>query len=221
MSARLHVILDLDGTLIDSEALALRAWTHAVTGLGFPFGTERFLQMLAMNRTALGDFFARVYGSAFPFAVCWEAYDAERARLLRDEGVAAKPGALELAQALREREIPYCVATSSPTELALSRLERAGLREAFADVLGGENVTRGKPQPDIFLLAARRLNAQPADCVAVEDSDPGVRAAAAAGMRVLLVPDLQAPTAELAALTSAVLPDLFAVRDWLPAQAGR
>lgn len=210
----LRVILDLDGTLIDSEALACRAWTEAIGGLGYPFSRERFLQMLAMNKAALERYFQEEYNESFPFPACWAAYDAARQRILEEEGVPVKPGVRELVMFLQTQEIPYCVATSSPTELARARLRAAGINDLFPLLLGGESVTRGKPDPEIFLLAAQRLQAGPADCVVVEDSAPGVRAAAAAAMTVLLVPDLQPPTEELRRLAT-VLPDLLAVRDWL------
>ncbi len=86
---------------------------------------------------------------------------------------------------------------------------------AFLDVVGGDEVARGKPEPDIYVEAARRLGVVAAECVALEDSEPGVRAALAAGMRPIMVPDLHAPPGDLIALDLLVLPSLHAVLDHL------
>lgn len=212
------VIFDMDGTLLDTEALALTAWTAAVTGRGYAFGKKQFVHMLAMNRAQLSAFFVHEYGEDFPFDAVWGNYDATRRCLADSGGVRAKPGAREIALFLRERGIPFGVATASPTELALTRLQQGGLDGLYPVIAGGETVTRNKPHPDIFILAAQRLGFDPDECVVVEDSPPGVYAALAAATRVIVVPDLQEPGEELRAGAGAVCPDLFAacevLRGW-------
>lgn len=213
----LSVIFDLDGTLLDSESLAFRAWMRAITDLEYSFSKEQFVKMLAMSKRDLAFFLADEYGGSFPFTECWESYTCERERILDEEGVQVKPGTPELVAFLQERKISYCVATSSTTIIARQRLQKAGIDGLFPALLGGESVVHGKPHPDIFLKAAQLLEAQPEDCVVIEDSAPGVRAAASAGMRVILVPDLQEPQDELRRLASCVCSDLCAARDFLDA----
>jgi beta-phosphoglucomutase-like phosphatase (HAD superfamily) len=104
------------------------------------------------------------------------------------------------------------VATSTETALATRKLRQAGVLDYFEVVIGGDEVSRGKPEPDIFLLAAERLGSHPDDCLVLEDSGPGLHAAVAAGMRVILVPDRAEPAAEMRALAYAVTESLAEAR---------
>ena len=104
--------------------------------------------------------------------------------------------------------MPYIIATSTRTDRAHAALARAGLDDLFARVIGGDRVTASKPAPDIYLLACRTLGLPPQDCAAFEDSPNGVRAAVAAGLRTVQVPDILMPDAELRALGHIVAPDL-------------
>ncbi len=98
------------------------------------------------------------------------------------------------------------VATSTRRDRAEAQLAQQGLLQRFAALVGGNEVERGKPEPDIFLLAASRLSVAPEDCVVLEDSEPGVRAALAAGMMPIMVPDMHAPSPSLLARAPLVLP---------------
>jgi beta-phosphoglucomutase-like phosphatase (HAD superfamily) len=107
------------------------------------------------------------------------------------------------------------VASSSERATIDRLLGSVGLLARFPVTVAGDEVVHGKPAPDIFLLAASRLGVDPAHCLVLEDSEPGARAAHAAGMAVIIVPDLKSPSDEVARLATAVLPDLHAVRAWL------
>jgi beta-phosphoglucomutase-like phosphatase (HAD superfamily) len=107
------------------------------------------------------------------------------------------------------------VASSSERATIDRLLGSVDLLRRFAVTVAGDEVVHGKPAPDIFLLAASRLGVEPARCLVLEDSEPGARAAHAAGMAVIIVPDLKAPSEEVAQLAEAVLPDLHAVTGWL------
>ena len=135
------------------------------------------------------------------------AYDAIVAR----EGIALKPGLLDLLEWLEAEGIPKAVATSTRRDRALAKLELTSLAPRFVALVGGDEVARGKPAPDIFLAAAQRLGEPAPRCLVLEDSEPGVRAALAAGMTPIMVPDLHAPSADLAALTPLVLASLAEV----------
>ena len=122
---------------------------------------------------------------------------------------------------LEGRAIPRAVATSTRRERAHSALERTALLPRFQALVGGDEVAFGKPAPDIYFEAARRLGANTASCVVLEDSEPGVRAALAAGMMPIMVPDLIPPSAELVALDLVVLPTLHDVLAHLAALGER
>jgi HAD superfamily hydrolase (TIGR01509 family) len=113
---------------------------------------------------------------------------------------------------------PVALATSTAREQTLAQLEASGLSDRFPTIATGDEVVSGKPAPDIYLLAASRLDRAPAACVALEDSEPGVEAARAAGMRVIMVPDLVAPTPRTLAMTERVCRSLDEARAFISAR---
>jgi beta-phosphoglucomutase-like phosphatase (HAD superfamily) len=119
-----------------------------------------------------------------------------------------KPGVRSLLAALSERKVPCAVASSSTSAEIEGRLARIGVRHYFSVAAGGNEVQRGKPDPAVYLLAASRLGVDPGQCIAFEDSEHGAAAAAAAGARVVLVPDIKAPSAVLASSVHMVLRSL-------------
>jgi HAD superfamily hydrolase (TIGR01509 family) len=126
-----------------------------------------------------------------------------------------KPGVLRLLDAADRARLPKAVATSSVRRKALLQLQAAGIAERFDAVVTRDDVARGKPHPDVYLHAAQALRTAPSRCLALEDSYNGVRAAHAAGMSVVMVPDLLPPTEEMQTLCRAVVADLGSVVPWL------
>ncbi|RPJ42856.1 MAG: HAD family phosphatase, partial [Chloroflexi bacterium] len=112
---------------------------------------------------------------------------------------------------LEDNHIPKAVASSTPCWFALRKLTRAGIERRFLTTVCGDMVARGKPAPDLFLEAARRMDLLPGQCVVLEDSEAGIVAAHAAGMIPLMIPDLKQPTPEIRALAYRVLPSLYEV----------
>ena len=120
-----------------------------------------------------------------------------------------KRGLVEFLDFLEAKAIPKAVATSTVTASARDALSRAGVLSLFEIIVGGDAIQHGKPAPDIFLEAAAQLGAEPSDCVVLEDSEPGIRAACAAGMTPILIPDLREPTQEMRQLAHTVVPSLL------------
>lgn len=211
MTRHRAIIFDMDGTLVDSERLAFRAWGLALAGLGRDFSRAHFLQMLGKTGAELEQVLTGFYGRGLPLHECIDSYRAIREELAAQEGVLPKPGAAEIAQALRAAGQPYCVATSTPQELAVLRLGQAGLAELYPQVIGGDRVAGRKPAPDIYLYAAQVIGAPAGECLAIEDSAVGAESARRAGMPYILVPDMLPPDATSAAGALAVCDDLFVV----------
>src|SRR5258708_29056335 len=159
------------------------------------------------------------YGASLPLPEINKAY-----AIRRDERFAAglplKAGAVELLDALQGAEWAMAMVTSSSRRTADSHLTLAGIRNRFEMILTRDDVTRGKPSPDLYLLAASRLQVKPELCVAVEDSNHGVTSAHAAGAITIMVPDMVPPTEESRARCVAVLSDLNAVRVMLLDRGG-
>jgi HAD superfamily hydrolase (TIGR01509 family) len=215
------VIFDMDGLMLDTEPLAARAWDDAARASGIAFDAAVTHQLI--GRT-FSDCRALIHehhgGGDYPVDTLMAAWhDAYDAIVLRD-GLVLKEGLVDLLDWLGQRAIPHAVATSTRRARAIDKLERTGLWPRFAALVGGDEVERGKPAPDIFLLAASRLSTPPGECLVLEDSAPGLRAAAAAGIPAIMVPDLSAPPAAVAGRPPRVMRTLHDVRAWLAALAG-
>jgi HAD superfamily hydrolase (TIGR01509 family) len=179
------VIFDCDGTLVDSEPLARTAWERALAPYGYMPTDEEIEGCVGLPYARVHAFFAeRVeLPAAEPF---WTEFSSELFALI-DSELILFDDAIEAARELRARGIPVGVASSSPRERLHRTLGRAGLLEDFDVTVAGDEVTNGKPAPDMFLLAAERLGVAPEQCIVIEDSPPGVQAGVAAGMITLAV----------------------------------
>jgi HAD superfamily hydrolase (TIGR01509 family) len=202
------VVFDMDGLLLDTERVYFEGFRTALSALELPQDDDLFRSLVGTNRV-LGR---RLLTEGLSGRVTLEKFDAvwdnEIAERLSDF-IPVKPGARALAEHLRKRDIPYIIATSTQTEKAHLHLDRAGLNELFQDVVGGDQVAASKPAPDIYLHATARMGHDPATCVAFEDSPNGVRAAHAAGLITVQIPDIVAPDAELRALGHHIASDII------------
>jgi HAD superfamily hydrolase (TIGR01509 family) len=208
----LAVILDMDGLLLDTEPISLRVWKKAAQDLGYELDDEVCERMVGVGQAGSRAMLLGHFGNEFPVNELIELAQASYRKVLHADGVPHKPGLLDFVRFLDEHGIPRAVATSTSTELARHTLQHAHVLQHFEIVVGGDQVSRGKPEPDIFLEAASRLGYLPEDCVVLEDSGPGVRAAVAAGMRPILIPDGREPSADVREAAHAVVESLSAAR---------
>ena len=179
------VIFDCDGTLVDSEPLARTAWERALAPYGYVLTDADAEASVGLPYPRVHAYFAdrADLPAAEPF---WVEFSGELFALI-DSELAPFEDAVSAARELRERGVPVGVASSSPRDRLHRTLRRAGLLDAFDVVVAGDEVTNGKPAPDMFLLAAERLGVPAEECVVIEDSPPGVAAGRAAGMVTLAV----------------------------------
>lgn len=182
------VIFDLDGLIIDSETPEVLAWqaTYARYGLEFPVAS--WLQNVGRNDGPWDPLspFRRPESPATPDAVArlWHA----QADALKETYFTPLPGVVNLLTALRGCGLRTAVASSSRRAWITRVLARVGLADQFDAAAGGDEVRRAKPDPDVYVLAARRVGTAPEACVALEDSQNGVCSAKAAGMACIAVP---------------------------------
>ena len=203
-------LLDMDGTLIDSERVYLASLTSALAAFGCADGPALGHAMIGLPGPDCEVLLRDRLGPDFPYADFERAYIAHRDALLQD-GLPLKPGAIALLDALRVAGVPMALVTSSSRKTAASYLELAGIHSYFDMVLTRDDVAKGKPSPDLYLLAASRLGVAPHACIAVEDSAIGIAAAHAAGTIAIMVPDILQPDDATRSLCKTVLPDLTAV----------
>lgn len=185
------VIFDLDGTLVASETTYLRAWQRAAEANGRMMGGALFARLMGRTRADAIRYLGEIWAEPGLAEKFLDDSQRHYDRLVAEEGHAVRPGVRELLDHLASRRLPLAVATSSHRQLAEDTLGATGLAGYFRALAAGDEVTRGKPAPEIYLLAAARLGVPPARCAAVEDSVAGATAALAAGMTVVLVPELE------------------------------
>jgi len=189
------VVFDLDGTLVDTEAQWARAREALTLRTGGTWCAGAHEAMMGMSSTEWTVHMHEELAVPLSPPEILEAIVEELSALFRAE-LPLLPGALRAVDAAATVG-PLAVASSSPTALIDLVLELAGVRERFATVLSSEDVPRGKPSPDVFLEACARLGVAPHQAAAVEDSQAGLEAALAAGMRVVAVPSPHFPPADI------------------------
>jgi HAD superfamily hydrolase (TIGR01509 family) len=205
------VVFDMDGLLIDSETAVREAMMGAARDYGRELPMPVFLSMVGLAADKSHDLAVTHFGVDFPI----EDYNAAVRAAMKAKsatGIALKPGVNELLDHLDSIDLPRAVATSSGHDAVRLHLGHAGILPRFHAVVAKGDTPRGKPHPDPFLKAAERLGVDPAFCLALEDSHNGVRAASAAGMMTIMVPDLLEPTAEMRSLCIAIAETLHDVR---------
>lgn len=211
----MNVIFDMDGVIFDTERLYLECSRAAAEKVGFGSVEEVALECVGLTdvetHKKLRDFFGD--------DDILEAFNQEIYRTFIDHyekyGLTVKEGVFELLDFLRERGDRIAIGSSTETDIVKTELRDAGLIDYFDVIVGGDMAKASKPAPDVFLLAAEKLQADIKDCIVIEDSFNGVRAARAAGATVFMVPDLLEPTEEVRALTDRVFDSLLDVKDWL------
>lgn len=201
------VVFDLDGTLIDSEALVLESYMEAARLHRVEFTREQFLSLVGRSREQSEGRMLEFYGRDFPlrdFHAAVSSHIGERAAPL-------KAGAAELLDHLDAARLPYALATSSGRGWVARHFTAHGLQERFHHVVTRDDVANWKPHPEPYLKASTALGYSPANILAIEDSPTGIRSAHAAGMMTVLAPDLILPDEETRAHAHLVVSSLHDV----------
>jgi len=201
-------ILDLDGLVLDTERVARRAWQGAAAEFGYAIDDQLYEEIIGRTTDGTGYVLRRALGDAFPYHAALRRQETLMNQLIDQEGLEPKSGVTQLLRTIEDLELDVALATSAHRASALRKLAAADMQGVFQTMVCGDEVDEGKPAPDIFLAAARELDVRPARCVVLEDSDPGVLGAHAAGMRVILVPDLKTPSPGARAAAWHVCPSL-------------
>lgn len=212
------VLCDMDGTLLDTEALSLVIWARAAREMNLEVSEAFIHGLIGLPVRDIRTLMAKTLPTGFP-TDRYIDYASQLYKGALHENVPLKPGTREFLSEVRDLGLPLALCTSTAERLAHSKLEAAGLTEFFQAVWCGDQVERGKPAPDIYLQAAKSLQLAPTDCLAIEDSSIGLQSAAASGAKAILIPDVLLPPPEIRAKAWREYADLLALlgdlKEWI------
>jgi len=199
-------IFDMDGLLLDTERVCMCVFKQACQTQNLPFYEDVYLSIIGRNSAGIEKIFRAAYGD--DLERLHNEWKTNYQAIVNHQAIPVKSGVIELLTWLRANNIPTAVATSTHKEVAINKLELAGLTKFFDSLTCGCEVSNGKPDPEIYLLAAERLGVEPKHCLAFEDSNNGVLSSVGANMITFQIPDLVEPSEEIKALGHQILPSL-------------
>lgn len=191
------VVFDMDGVLLDSEKYYIRFWSEAGKACGYPFEKKHALAIRSMARPYAVEKLKGFFGGSFDYDKVRNKRIALMDEYIEKNGIELKPYAEYILNWLKEKGLKTALATATPPERAKRYLTSVGLYDFFDEVVTASMVKRGKPAPDIYEFACKKLGLSPGDCIAVEDSPNGAVSAADAGCVTVIVPDMDEPDDEL------------------------
>ena len=191
------IIFDMDGLLIDSERIVQRSWNIAGNELGFPKTGEHIYKTLGFNLEKRREYFKETLGETFPFEEFNILTRKNFKKITEKNGIPLRIGAIEIMEFVASKNLKIGLATSSRREYAERVLKENNLLKYIDVSIFGDMVKYSKPNPEIYLLAAKEMGLNPKECLAVEDSPSGVEAAINGNMHIAMIPDLVEPTREI------------------------
>lgn len=209
------VIFDMDGLMIDTEPIYKRALQKAAGEFGYHLSDDFVFTLIGLPNPACRLAIASHLGPEFPLDQYWKRWPELWRAEAEEHGIPKKTGLDELLACLQEKGTPMAIATSSSRPQTEFSLRVSGVTYPFDHIVTGDQVENGKPAPDIYLEASRRLDVRPERCLVLEDSENGVMAGHSAGMVTIMVPDLKQPSEEVRAAAYGVMESLTRVRELL------
>ena len=190
------IIFDMDGVIFDTELVYLEIWSKVFEKYGYKLQKEVYAEVLGTGRENVKKVFLHNYGNELPIDKMYREKDEDLEKAV-DKGIPLKQGAYEILSYLKNNNYKIALATSASKERALKQLRYADIEKFFDVIVSRDDVKETKPNPDIFLKAAKKLNVNPNECIVIEDSSAGIKAAFNAGMAGIHVVDLKEPDNEI------------------------
>ena len=209
------VIFDMDGLMFDSEKATYECYVEVLEKLGLSMSEEFYKTLLGKTLKTCYQLMYTEYGKDFPMdQVLTDVHELLNQNFHKD-GVPKKKGLMELLTYLKENNYLTIVATSSGRKRVDDILSLANVTHYFNNSICGDEVTNGKPNPEVFLRACEKLGVQANEAIVLEDSEAGIQAAHNANIPVICIPDMKYPTSEFESLTERIYQSLYDVIDYL------
>ncbi|MBR5047096.1 MAG: HAD family phosphatase [Eubacterium sp.] len=185
------IIFDMDGLMFDTEAIGFRAYEECGEEWGLPTGFPIYLSLIGLDKRDTCAKYREIYGEDMDADLFYREVGNRIREIMEREGIPMKPGLLPLLEAIEEAGIPKMIASSTGEEGIRNYLKRCRLEDRFDGILSAEEVKRGKPFPDVFLAACRKMGVKPEEALVLEDSPAGICAAHSGNIPVIAIPDLK------------------------------
>lgn len=212
------VIFDLDGVIIDSEPLSMRAWKKALEDFGYQITSQAIQSYIGHSLIYIESNLKNKFGKDFPFDAVYAHKNTIFQDSVRKGDLRLKPGVDDVIGYLKAQGKKIAVASSTLKYNVIFCLRSVGYDKTFDVIIGGDEVQKPKPSPEIYIKSAVMLECDCRDCLVVEDSDAGVLAAKEAGMRVCLIKDLISPKEETLKIAEGYFQDHYHLLDYLKSQ---
>ena len=209
------IIFDMDGLMIDSERVTFECYQEILKGMNLTMDEEFYKTLLGKPLKGIYQRFYDVYGNDFPIEDVIKDVHALMAKRFETEGVPIKTGLKSLLEYLKENNYFTIVATSSNRDRVDTILSQAQITDYFDDSICGDEVTKGKPNPEVFLKSCQKLGVNVDEAIVLEDSEAGIQASYDAGIKVICIPDMKYPEKQYEEKTFKILKDLNGVTEYL------
>lgn len=209
------VIFDMDGLMIDSERVTFECYQEVLKDINLTMDVEFYKTLLGKTIHGIYELFYKEYGNDFPIDNVISKVHELMAKRFEVEGVPLKKGLIELLTYLKENNYKTIVATSSNRARVDTLLKQANITQYFDDSICGDEVTKGKPNPEVFLKSCQKLGVNTDEAIVLEDSEAGIQASYSANIKVICIPDMKYPEETYANMTYLILDDLSKVIEYL------
>lgn len=209
------IIFDMDGLMIDSERVTFECYQERLKDMNLTMDEEFYKTLLGKPIKGIYQRFYDVYGNDFPIENVIQDVHQLMAERFETEGVPVKKGLVELLHYLKDNNYKTIVATSSNRDRVDKILAQAKITEFFDDSICGDEVTKGKPNPEVFLKSCQKLGVNVDEVIVLEDSEAGIQASYDANIKVICIPDMKYPEKQYEEKTFKILKDLTEVTAYL------
>ena len=209
------VIFDMDGVIFDTEKVYLDIWIEVFEKYGYKMTKELYVNVMGTGRKNVIKTFLENFGDDLPIEKMYEEKDNQLFYIIENQGIPLKKGVKELFSMLKEKNYKIALATSAKKERVEKQIKDKWLKESFDAIVCGDDVEKGKPSPDIFLKAAKKIDVEPENCFVVEDSPAGIKAAFSGGMKGIHVEDLKAADEDILKYCEKNFKNLQEIKEYL------